>query len=331
MTTSWSVLSILRPSKPLLRVVLVMAAFFMAATLVPPHAATAHVANSVDEPQPGALIHNRCREVFAFPQVPYEHADALVPEGYTVRRFGDEKTGPARLLITTRYCEKLTVGGRTVRDAIDSYITVGLDERFPPAIGAKPHESFIVPWEERSEIPGDEGVLRLESYLVQWVTNNELHAEWLKESTGLGDQVHLVRGLRYAYNPALIPGDTFNFFFEVPAPAPSRFHVEAKVTAPGPAAWDVGLNLWADTHRGILNIFGEHYKGADQLFGPAEGTITSDNPSSPLGRMFGSEQERPIWPPENPELQQFTSGFYTDVQWLKCVRTPANDCTRDDH
>lgn len=276
--------------------------------------------------QPDAVFQHNCHEVFPFVEVAYAAANDLVSPGYMPLR---TPSGNGLLQIATRHCDSLTVDGRSVPDAIDSYITVAIEPPYEDT-DAVPHPSFLT-LGEHDDSADDPAFTRLELYIVQWVTNSAMHASWLKERTGLGDRVKLVPTLVYDYRPApgFLPGAVdASFHFEAPPPAPSPFHVDAVVIEPGPVAWDVGQNMWAETGTGTVNIFGEHHRDADQLFAAADGTVASRDSASPLGITFGQQQTRRF---SDSVEKAFSSGAFTDGQWTKCIRNVATPCTRENH
>lgn len=323
-----------------------------------PTTASAHDLAATDD-QPDGLILHACHEIFPFAEVDYAAADALVPDGYRVGKVDGKSTvdptdDTAVVFILVRRCKELNVRGTRVDDPVDSYIAVGIDEpgstvcddplnaqscTTAPGTPA-PHPSFITLGEHDNS--RDPGFARLEFYLVQWVTNNKPHALWLKQATGLADsKVKIVRDLAFSYNPrpGFVPGAVDPFFsFAAPFPAPSPFHVGARVTEPGSGPWDSGNNLWAETDNGTLIIFAEHHKGADQFLAPAEGNgkdgaaTTSDDRRSPLGKTFAAdcrpecegytETTRPIWADNAP----FASAAWANGQYTKCLRTASNPC-----
>lgn len=258
--------------------------------------------------QPGALVQQNCSEVFAFPEVPVHRItdSGLVPEGYPVRADSD---GDAALLVTTHRCEYVTVDGRTVLDAIDSYVAVPID---PP--NPAPHGSFLVPGEH---IDAEGSLLiPLEYYLVQWVTTSPGQAAWLREKSGVGSRVNVVGDIAYGSSGVFVP-----------APAPSPFRIDATVGEPGPLRWDPAVNLGADTGQGTVIIHGDHPYGADQRYGSAEGTITALEPGSPLGKLLGTG---PVPMNSGPNVF-FSTGFFGTAQWTQCVRNAESPCTAEQH
>jgi hypothetical protein len=109
----------------------------------------------------------------------------------------------------------------------------------------------------------------------------------------------------------------------------------ARATQPYAGEFDVGENQWRDTDAGTVIIFGEHLVGGSRV-GGAGGTITSDDPDSPLGILFGANQTRSTASgnstEDNLQLEWITAEFTGDVQWTKCVRSlPQNPCSPEEH
>lgn len=139
----------------------------------------------------------------------------------------------------------------------------------------------------------------------------------------------------------------------VPRPAPSPFHVDATVHQPPACAGvgsDVGArcafpgfvaeNWWADTDEGTVIIHAEAPAGASGSTAPAEGTITSDDPESPLGRLFGDRQSRAFCSDTDGNAgatcpaglgDPIGSSFFTGVQLTKCLRRTPGDCGPANH
>jgi hypothetical protein len=300
----------------------VLAAIGLLGTLAAPAAA---------EVDSGTALGNNCYEFVAFPEVPYQRADDLVPDNYSViaddKGTEDESDDTASLFITARRCDSLRVGDRTVSNLIDSYIAVpirgpGSCDRLDPQDCAPgdpaPNESGFTPLDPHLS-PIDE-LLPLETYLVQWVTNSHLRATWLKQGVGLDAGVTVIEGQNLAFNYDPVPGFVAgavdpDFSARVPPPAPSPYTINAKVTEPGGVPIYAGQNQWWDTGDRTLIIFAE---APVSYFGLQEGgTITADDPNSPLGRSFGSERTRPTSPaPVDP----FEFNFYEQGFWTKCVR-----------
>ncbi len=259
--------------------------------------------------QPGALVQHNCSEVFAYPVVPANRiADSgLVPEDYPIRADGE---GNATLLVGTHRCEYVSVDGRTVFDATDSYVSVPI---IPPE--AAPHPSFLVPG-EHADAEGSL-LISVEYYIVQWVTTSPMQAAWLTQQTGLGAKVKVVGDIGFGPSGVIVP-----------SPAPSPFRIDATVSEPTPVPWDPAINLWADTgqERTVI-IHGDHPYGADQRFGSAEGTITALDPASALGRLLGTE---PVPMNSGPNVF-FSSGVFGTVQWTQCVRNASNLCSAEQH
>lgn len=328
--------------------------------------AAAHDLGTVD---PDGLTYHNCHEVVPFVEVGYEAADALVPDGYTVYKNG---SGNANLFLNTISCESITVGGVTVPDVIESHMSIFIVSPYrddpdnpsdlngpctPSTCPAEPpHASFVAPG-RHVESPAD-SQLRLESYVVQWVTNSPEYARWLRRGTGLGDKVRVVPGMVFEYDPK--PAHTYpavddTYFAKVPPPAPSPFHVGceegesgcyAVATEPIPVTWEEGINWWADTERGTVIIHSDFHLGPNQRFGTADGTVTSDDRKSPLGVMFGAIDDanvlsQALGQPQSRQTKRFStsdqetlpavSGEFTDILLTKCVRNSVSACSPETH
>lgn len=266
-------------------------------------------AHAEDTGQPDVVGYN-CHEFIAFPGVPHEAAAKLVPEdsGFTVAR-APERPNTVTLFITSRRCERLYLLGKTAFDVIESYIAVPVQ---PPSFA--PRESSFGP------SAGDNSVelIGLENYLVQWVTNSQLRATWLRQGTGLGDdRVQVIEDLVFDYDPmpGFVPGAVDGAFrVEVPPPAPSPYTIGAQVTEPGGVSWFARQNQWWATDAATTVIFADTDSA---FFGTGNGTITSDDPNSPLGQAFGEKQERDT--STDPSFIPFSFGFYTEGTWTKVV------------
>lgn len=325
--------------------------------------AAAHDLGTVD---PAGLTYRNCHEVAPFVEVDYAAADALVPPGYTVFK---NTAGNANLFLNTINCESITVGGVTVQNVVESHMSIfivppylndpdnPLDLPCTPSTcpAEPPHSSFVSPG-EHVESPAD-SQLRLESYLVQWVTNSKEFARWMRRGTSLGDKVRVVAGMVFEYSPQpahVYPAADESFFAKVPPPAPSPFHVgcdrgengcSGVVTEPAPMIWEEGINWWADTKEGTVIIHSDFHLGPNQRFGTADGTVTSDDPHSPLGKMFGPSDDanilsQAIGHPQSRQTKRFStsdpelaaiSGEFTDIQLTKCVRNASNPCSAENH
>lgn len=299
---------------------------------------------------PEGIVYRNCHELLGFQEVPLDNVRAQVPDRYPDVDHDDDKLGD--FYVSTRFCEEVEVAGIVVRNAIDSHISILID---PPREPDPPHPSrFGTPVEP------------FDVYLVQWVTNNEPFATWMKQATGLGDKVKLVHNLVFDYNP--VPGHNHelpgavddSFQFVVPYPASSPFRIDAKVYEPSGCASAlmiigskcafpshvgqyefVAENWWADTDDGTVIIHAEPLNGASGTVpgsGSVRGRITSEDPDSPLGQMFGGpgEQGRPLC--HGPRADSpcvaydtigdpFASFFFTEVQLTKCVHRDSDDCT----
>lgn len=294
-----------------------------------------------------------CHEFAGMPDVPYAAAEELVPDAYTVRRddaFGDlddPLADTVKLLVTARRCQSLTVGDEGVDDVIDTYIAVPI---YTPGVETfcaerlDPNSCRTVPGEpapnkggvtplDPTVSPIDEA-LPLETYVVQWVTNKQLRATWLRRGIGLGDDVTLAReGLTFDYDPApccLIP-DAVNFRVTVPSSAPSPFKLEARVTEPGGLPWYAGQNQWWDGEDGTAIIFAE---APVFYFGLQDGgKITSSDRSSPLGRTFGDRQDRLMGGDGDKGIafDAFSFNFYEEGRWSKCIRDGDQGPCADNH
>lgn len=264
---------------------------------------------------PDGIVYRNCHELLGFQEVPLENVEAQVPQvpkdRYKDLDHDDDKRGD--FFVSTRFCEEVEVGGIVVRNAVDSHISIQID---PPQEPAPPHPSHFGTPDEPFDV-----------YLVQWVTNNEPFATWMKQATGLGDKVKLVHNLVYDYNP--VPGHNHelpgavddSFQLVVPHPASSPFSIDAKVYEPSGCASAlmivgpncafplhvgqhefVAENWWADTDEGTVIIHAEPLNGASGTpagSGSVMGSIKSEDPDSPLGQMFGGpepegDQERPL-------------------------------------
>jgi hypothetical protein len=278
-----------------------------------PAAAHAHIDGAVE--QPGALVEENCTEMFAVPVIDGDVADELVPAGYDLAADPD---GRYRVFVSTRRCDSVRVGDVKARDVIESHISVPVIPRGQPA----PHRSFV--FSPDSPAP-------LEVYLLQWISNKKIVAQWLKQNTGLGDRVKVVPDLTYEYHP--VPGtgtpgaSDDSFFLQVPAPASSPFTINASVTEGSPPYWDTAENWWADTDEGTVIIHVDQPRGASMVAGTAYATITSDDPDSPLGDLMGEQQTQTLVAPGADVLFN-TVGH---LHWTKCVRTAANPCSPQDH
>lgn len=300
---------------------------------------------------PAGLTYRNCHEVVPFIDVDYDAADELVPDGYTVLETSE---GKATLFLNTISCESITVPGQsghvTVEDVMESHLSIFIvppyrDDLANPCTqetcpAEPPHPSFFTP-DPHVESTVD-SQQRLESYLVQWVTNSEEYADWMTYGTGLGDKVRVVPDMDFDYDPQpahaypYLPAVDDRFFAKVPPPALSPFHIgcegeqrdcSAVVTEPAPVIWEEGINWWADTEEGQVIIHSEFHVGPNQRFGIANGTVTSDDESSALGKMFAAGQ------PESSQTKPFlsVSGEFTDIQLTKCVRNASNPCSADYH
>jgi hypothetical protein len=333
----------------------------------PPGPAEAHELGTAD---PAGLAYHNCHEVAPFVEVDYAAADALVPPGYTVFR---TPAGTAGLFLNGISCESITVGGITVRNVIESHMSILIVPPYPndpdnpadanepctrtPCPAEPPHPSFIAAG-RHMESPGD-SQLRLESYIVQWITNSPEYARWMRRGTGLGDKIRVVPGLVFEYEPRpahVFPAVDDSYFFKAPSPAPSPFHVgcakdeertgcSAVVTEPSPVVFEEGINWWGDTQQGTSIIHSDFHLGPNQRFGTAEGTVTSDDPGSPMGTMFAAADDANILSqvhgqPRSRQTKRFStedqelvavSGEFTDIQLTKCVRNDSNPCSAENH
>lgn len=288
------------------------------------------------------LVYYNCHELLGFQAIPLDKVAPHVPSSYHDSDDNDgtqydgldhNDDGDADLYVSTRFCERITVGGVEVRDAVDSHVSVFIKP--PKNQQPPPHASslFGAP---------------LEVYLIQWVTNNQAHATWLTQGTGLGDKVKLVPNLVYEYDPMpghdhLVPGAVDDDFrLVVGPPASSPFEVAATVYEPtGSVSLSIAENWWADTDEGTVIIHAETFEWStgSMIPGRAEGTITADDPESPLGKMLG-DKPRPfcsdIEGNADPTCPQgvgdaVASSFFTGIQLTKCVRNAFNPCSAEDH
>lgn len=334
--------------------------------------AAAHELGTAD---PAGLTYHNCHEVAPFVEVDYAAADALVPPGYTVTKLSgttaSHPTGTAGLFLNGIRCESITVDGVTVKNVIESHMSIFIVSPYPddpdnlldlnepcprtPCPEEPPHPSFLAAG-RHVESPAD-SQLRLESYIVQWITNSPEYARWMRRGTGLGDKVRVVPGLVFEYEPKhshTFPAVDESYFFKAPLPAPSPFHVgcaaaqtncSAIVTEPSPVIFEEGINWWADTSLGTTIIHSDFYLGPNQRFGTAEGTLTSDDPNSPMGKLFGAADDANVrsevlGQPESRQTKRFStsdpelpaiSGEFTDIQLTKCVRNATNPCSAENH
>jgi hypothetical protein len=314
----------------------------------------------------GTAIGSNCLEFVAQPDVPYEEARQLIPEkyrdNYVVRPdelstggFGtlsDPSAKTAKLFVTGRRCDTLKVGDKTAQNVIDAYIAVPILE---PGVGQvcddplddqscttapgepAPNESGVTPLDPNAS-PIDE-FLPLENYLVQWVTNSQLRANWLKQGAGLDAGVTVIEDpdLVFSYKPLAGTVEP-NFTVKVTPPAPSPYTIKAKVTEPGGLAWYSGQNQWWGTGNRTLIIFAE---APVFFFGLQEGgTITAEDPNSPLGRAFGDKQDpgcersgcvlAAFDGDKGITADPFEFNFYAEGFWTKCIRAVQSPCTRDE-
>lgn len=249
---------------------------------------TGPTAASAQDPTYDTVIGHGCHEFMAYPTVPYEAAQALVSnDDFTVRStpFAEddpENRSTAKLWINVRHCESLEIFGQAVDDVIESYIAVPVRR---PEFTPRDRESGAgVLDADAARVPN----IRLENFLVQWVTTSKLRARWLRQHADLGeDQVLVIDGLVFDYKPVPegMPGAVDeSFMARVPAPAPSPFTIEARVTEPGGEVLDARQNQW--WHTGMVI-----YADGTGAFGTGDGTIRSDDHTSPLGRAFGGEAD----------------------------------------
>lgn len=357
----------MKTSKRWLMVIAVAIALAITANGSPvPGPAAAHELGTVD---PDGLTYHNCHEVVPLVEVDYDEADVLVPDGYTVFK---NSSGNAVLFLNTISCESITVGGVTDSNVMESHMSIFIVPPYPndpdnlsdhpdskpctdpetPCPAEPPHPSFITPGGHVT--PAADSQLRLESYLIQWVTNSDAYANWMRHGTGLGDRVRVVPDMEFNYDPQpahlpqplYAPAVDLGFFAKVPPPASSPFHVGcdaeesdcfATVTEPSPVTWEEGINWWADTEEGTVIIHSEFHRGPNQRFGPVQGTVTSDDPESPLGELFCARESRD-GPCKGSQTRRFStsdqfalSGEFTDIQLTKCVRNASNPCSAEEH
>lgn len=268
------------------------------------------------------VVGSGCYEFMAYPEVPYDKAQALIPDpAFEVRSTPFTESGPpppsdtAKLWINVRRCESLDVNGHTEADVIESYLAVPVRR---PELTPRESGTGLLD-AETLRFPKDS---RLDNYLVQWATTSKVRAQWLRQHADLAeDQVLVIDDLVFDYVPAAVPGAVDETFTaRVPEPAPSPFTINARVTEPGGEVLDAHQNQW--WHTGMVI-----YADATGAFGTGDGTIRSDDPDSPLGQAFGGDPDDQTRPTNIdchvgvciPEPASFAS--YHEGTWTKrCFR-----------
>lgn len=271
------------------------------------------------------VVGHRCYEFMAYPEVAYDKAQALVSDpAFEVRStpFTQSDSPPpsetAKLWINVRHCDSLNIDGHTEATVIESYLAVPVrrPEFTPRESGTGLLDADTLRFPENS---------RLDNYLVQWVTTSKRRAQWLRQHTDLDeDQVLVIDDLVFDYHPVpdAVPGAVDeSFTARVPARAPSPFTITARVTEPGGELLDAHQNQW--WHTGMVI-----YADAVGAFGTGDGTVHSDDHTSPLGRAFGGDPDDQTRPTNIdchagvcvPEPASFAS--YDHGTWTKrCFRS----------
>ncbi len=234
------------------------------------------------------VVGHGCYEFMAYPEVAYDKAQALVSDpAFEVRStpFTQSDSPPpsetAKLWITVRRCERLDIDGHVEENVIESYLAVPVrrPEFTPRESGTGLLDADTLRFPEDG---------RLDNYLVQWITTSKRRAQWLRQHADLAeDQVLVIDDLVFDYHPvpaAASGGVDENFTASVPAPAPSPFTINARVTEPAGQLLDAHQNQWWHTGSVI-------YADATGAFGTGDGTIRSDDPDSPLGQAFGGDPD----------------------------------------
>lgn len=217
-----------------------------------------------------------CHDLISFVRIPFETADALVPDRYTVRPSLDaaEMTGAAEehanLIIDVFACERITAG-----DKVDG-----------PVRGA----DVAVEIERPEETDSDEDdSITFDQYLLFIVTDDEDYAQWLRADSGL-DVTH-VPAIAYDFDgPDRGAG---SFSFSAPAPAPSPFAVTGLAGAQGEEGVAVDDSWWQDTRGPTGNPWQVrlHAPRHTDFFAPAAVTITAAE-GSQLYELMGDKETR---------------------------------------
>lgn len=97
------------------------------------------------------------------------------------------------------------------------------------------------------------------------------------------------------------------------------------MTEPGGIAYEAIPNQWWETKVGTMVVFAD---SPNAFFGLAEGTITSDDPDSPLGQVFGGQPQRPTSADGDKGItvDAFNFSFYPIGEWTKCVLNDVGEC-----
>lgn len=202
-----------------------------------------------------------CREVFAFVDVDRHALDAYVPERFEL--YGEPSDPNAQVMVTSRYCDSMTINGATRRDTHEA--------RFG-AVVTRPKAS--------TTNCGTPDIDVCNFYTFFWAADNPQLVGWLRDGTGMGPDVTLyVKELHHAYSH-VVPPTYESVEVVAPPPTPSPFRISGRVTK----TVDVGsltANWWAETDKGIVRLQGttpaqEFGYGEGEVTPTAEGTLMSD-------------------------------------------------------
>jgi len=171
-----------------------------------------------------------------------------------------QDAGNATIFVGTAACASITVGARTTPKA--AYAVMGVAINAPDSTSG------------------------MHFYLLSWISDALDYAMWLKEGTGLGEQVRYVKNVSYSLQPP--NGGAGHWTMTAPPPSPDPFVITADTTQPfAPTSRAI---FWRDTHRGTVRIESHPVM---EMFGTATGTLTASC-GSDLGRIFGSQLTRPF-------------------------------------
>lgn len=219
-----------------------------------------------------------CRELNVFiHRVPKEAVQpAFVPAEYQLVQ-PQAALGFAEVFIDALECDSLTVG-KTSRPTLYATLAVTIE---PPAADTAGSPNF---------------------YLVSWVTDNQELSGWLKESTGLGERIRLVKDLSLRWSS--IAGFAPAFSFSAPFPSPTPFEISAVVRDPV-VPLDANAYYWRQTSEGAVRL--QANAGDDNRFGLLAGEVTT-SAGSETARIFGGATTR--------DFEGLASDF-SSAEWRK--------------
>ena len=182
-----------------------------------------------------------------------------------------DSDGKARLFLDMASCQ-MTLGGRT-RTVVYTNLAAQLD-------------SASLPSPERQRSTSNVEGKPNDYYLLAWNAADHDFVRWMQTGTGLGDIARLVPGLTFQ----LAAGEAEReFAFGAPKPNQSPFQLTATVLRPVIPVYPITINFWRETPVGSVMLETSH--DLPYLFGFFEQWTLKTDPTSPLGRMIGGDEQ----------------------------------------